>query len=149
MQELRLYYRKLLRRKFNCGFLVRRGLIALKEYRIFFNKLPHTDDITESIQTGAYGGGVSVVNTKRIMISIPSNLLQEVDGVVQTENTNRSEIIRNAMKMYLGERKKQQIRESMQRGYIEMADINLNIALEAMQAEEEADEVLEKLVSGV
>ncbi|OEF95960.1 CopG family ribbon-helix-helix protein [Desulfuribacillus alkaliarsenatis] len=83
------------------------------------------------------------------MISIPANLLQEVDGVVQTENTNRSEIIRNAMKMYLSERKKRQIRESMQRGYMEMADINLNIASEAMHAEEEADEALEKLVSGV
>ena len=90
-----------------------------------------------------------MVNTKRIMISIPTNLLQEVDGVVEVDNTNRSEIIRNAMKMYLSERKKRHIRESMQKGYMEMADINLNLASEAMHAEEEAEETLEKLVSGV
>ncbi len=101
------------------------------------------------VRKQGFGGGVFVVNTKRIMISIPTNLLQEVDGVVETENTNRSEIIRNAMKMYLSERKKRHIRESMQRGYIEMADINLNIALEASHAEDEAEEALEKLVSGV
>jgi CopG family transcriptional regulator/antitoxin EndoAI len=83
------------------------------------------------------------------MISIPTNLLQEVDGVVEVDNTNRSEIIRNAMKMYLSERKKRHIRESMQKGYMEMADINLNLASEAMHAEEEAEETLEKLVSGV
>lgn len=90
-----------------------------------------------------------MVNTKRIMISIPTNLLQEVDCVVEKEKTNRSEIIRNAMRLYLSERKKQHIRESMQKGYIEMADINLNIAVEASYAEEEAEETLEKLVSGV
>jgi len=83
------------------------------------------------------------------MISIPTNLLQEVDGVVEIDNTNRSEIIRNAMKMYLSERKKRHIRESMQKGYEEMAHINLNLASEAMHAEEEAEETLEKLVSGV
>ncbi|OEH85032.1 antitoxin [Desulfuribacillus stibiiarsenatis] len=83
------------------------------------------------------------------MISIPTYLLQEVDGVVETENTNRSEIIRVAMKMYLSERKKRHIRESMKKGYLEMADINLNIASEAFRAEEEAEVTLEKLVSGV
>lgn len=95
------------------------------------------------------GGDGSVVNTKRIMISIPTKLLLEVDSVVQTDNTNRSEIIRNAMKLYLSERKKQHIRESMQRGYMEMADINLNLASEALHAEEEAEITLDKLVSGV
>ncbi|GGG09129.1 CopG family ribbon-helix-helix protein [Paenibacillus abyssi] len=88
-------------------------------------------------------------NTKRIMISLPDYLLQEVDGIVERENSNRSEFIRQAMKLYLIERKKRQIRESMQRGYMEMAIINLNMASEAFQAEEEADDTLGRLVSGV
>ncbi|RXZ79821.1 ribbon-helix-helix protein, CopG family [Paenibacillaceae bacterium] len=88
-------------------------------------------------------------NTKRIMISLPDNLLREVDGIVERENSNRSEFIRQAMKLYLIERKKRQIRESMQRGYMEMALINLNMALEAFQAEEDADNTLGRLVSGV
>lgn len=87
--------------------------------------------------------------TKRIMISLPDNLLQEVDGIVEKENSNRSEFIRQAMKVYLSERKKRHLRESMQRGYMEMAMINLHIAAEAFQAEEDAETTLDRLVSGV
>lgn len=92
---------------------------------------------------------MSKADTKRIMISLPDNLLQEVDGLVEKEKSNRSELVRQAMKLYLKERKKRQIRELMQRGYMEMANINLDIASEAFQAEEEADLTLGRLVSGV
>ncbi len=80
------------------------------------------------------------------MISLPTKLLQEVDGVVARENSNRSEFIRQAMRMYLQERKKRLIREMMQRGYMEMARINLNIASEAFEAEEEAEDLREYLM---
>jgi CopG family transcriptional regulator / antitoxin EndoAI len=88
-------------------------------------------------------------STKRIMISLPKNLLQEVDGLVEQDNSNRSEFIRQAMKLYLRERKKRFIREMMKKGYMEMARINLGISHEAFQAEEEADCTLDRLVSGV
>ncbi|EGK09498.1 CopG family transcriptional regulator [Desmospora sp. 8437] len=87
--------------------------------------------------------------TKRIMISLPQQLLQEVDGMVEKENSNRSEFVRQAMKLYLYERKKRLIREMMQQGYMEMAKINLNIASESFEAEEEADGTTIRLVSGV
>jgi CopG family transcriptional regulator/antitoxin EndoAI len=90
-----------------------------------------------------------VSNTKRIMISLPKHLLQEVDGMVRQEKSNRSEFVRQAMKLYLYERKKREIREIMQRGYMEMAKINLKMASEAFLAEEEADLTLDRLVSGV
>lgn len=92
---------------------------------------------------------LSKTNTKRIMISLPQHLLQEVDGVVEKEKSNRSELIRQAMSLYLKERKKRFIRETMQKGYMEMAKINLNMASEAFGAEEEADLTLDRLVSGV
>lgn len=91
----------------------------------------------------------NVQNTKRIMISLPDYLLQEVDGVVENENSNRSELIRQAMRLYLLERKKRVLRETMQRGYMEMAKINLHMASEAFHAEEDADLILVRLVSGV
>jgi CopG family transcriptional regulator/antitoxin EndoAI len=83
------------------------------------------------------------------MISLPDHLLREVDFVVAKENTNRSEIIRQAMKYYLVDRKKRLISDSMQRGYLEMAMINLNMASEAFHAEEDAESTLGRLVSGV
>ncbi|MCL6602571.1 MAG: ribbon-helix-helix protein, CopG family [Paenibacillus sp.] len=89
------------------------------------------------------------MSTKRIMISLPDNLLQEVDGIVEIEHSNRSEFIRQAMKLYLLERKKRFLRESMQRGYMEMAKINLHIASESFQAEEDAGISVDRLVSGV
>jgi CopG family transcriptional regulator / antitoxin EndoAI len=95
------------------------------------------------------GGAQKLSGTKRIMISLPKKLLQEVDGMVERDNSNRSEFIRQAMKMYLQERKRRFIREMMQRGYMEMARINLNISNEAFEAEEEAEDKYGRLVSGV
>ncbi|MDA6141604.1 antitoxin endoai, partial [Escherichia coli] len=56
--------------------------------------------------------------------------------------------IYQATKLYLRERKKRHIRESMRRGYMEMAKINLNIASEAFLAESEANHTVDRLVSG-
>ena len=82
------------------------------------------------------------------MISLPGNLLSEVDGVVASEKKTRSEFIREAMKLYLQERKKRQIREKMQRGYREMAKINLDLSREALHVENEAVLIAEELVGG-
>jgi CopG family transcriptional regulator / antitoxin EndoAI len=86
--------------------------------------------------------------TTEILIRLPQNLISELDGLVKQENGNRNELIYQATKMYLRERKKRHIRESMRRGYMEMAKINLNIASEAFLAEYEADHTVERLVSG-
>ncbi|MFC0523705.1 CopG family ribbon-helix-helix protein [Pontibacillus salicampi] len=88
-------------------------------------------------------------SSQEIVIKLPQQLLNELDGVVELENSDRSNFIYEATKMYLRERKKRQIRESMRQGYMEMAKINLNLASEAFQAEEEAENTCERLVSGV
>ena len=89
-----------------------------------------------------------MARTKRIMISLPQALLKEVDGVVEMEKRTRSEFIREAMKLYLQERKKKQIRERMQEGYMEMARLNLALANEAINEENEADRLAEEMVTG-
>lgn len=86
--------------------------------------------------------------TKRVMVSVPYNLLQEVDGIVSSEKRNRSEFIREAMRLYIRERKKNEIREKMQKGYKEMGKINLDLANEALEAENEANKIAEEMVSG-
>ncbi|MTI68173.1 MAG: ribbon-helix-helix protein, CopG family [Firmicutes bacterium] len=69
-----------------------------------------------------------MAETKRIMISLPDNLLEEIDGIVYMEKKNRSEFIREAMKLYIRERRKVQIREKLKSGYKEMAAINSTLA---------------------
>ena len=89
-----------------------------------------------------------MAQTRRIMISVPSTLLQEIDGIVEREKMNRSHLIREAMSLYIRELKKRQIREMLQNGYVEMSKINLTLANEAVAAENEAVAVIEQLVSG-
>lgn len=86
---------------------------------------------------------------KDITVTLPQQLLNEVDALLEQENLNRSEFISRATKTYIMEKQQSQIRESMQQGYMEMAKINLTIASEAFLAEEEADLTLVRLVSGV
>jgi len=85
-----------------------------------------------------------VADLKRIMISLPDNLLEEVDGIVALEKKNRSEFIREAMRLYIEERKKTYLREQMRKGYQEMALINLTLAQEGIKSEEEVQEIFDK-----
>lgn len=88
-----------------------------------------------------------MAGTKRIMISLPESLLREVDGIVEEENRNRSELVREAMKLYIQERKKRILREQMKKGYMEMAQINLALAGEGFRAEEEVSRLYEENVA--
>ncbi|MHB1681318.1 MAG: CopG family ribbon-helix-helix protein [Bacilli bacterium] len=87
--------------------------------------------------------------SRRIAVSMPPYLLDEVDGLVAAERNSRSDLIRQATAMYVRERKKQRIRELLQQGYQEMAVINLRLASEAFEAEAEAEVIAQRLVSGV
>lgn len=87
-------------------------------------------------------GGGDVADLKRIMISIPHSLLQEVDGIIAHEKRNRSEFVREAMRLYIEERKRKETRENMKRGYLEMAKINLVLAEEGLMADGELIELV-------
>lgn len=65
---------------------------------------------------------------KKILISLPDNLLEEIDYIVSTEKTNRSKFVREAMKLHIRERKKIKVRERMKKGYQDMANVNVEFA---------------------
>ncbi len=71
-------------------------------------------------------------NVKKVMISLPHQLLEEFDGFVQKGNGNRSQFIREAMKLYIREKRRQEIREQLRNGYIEMSEINRELADEGL-----------------
>lgn len=68
--------------------------------------------------------------TKRVTISIPGELLEEVDNLVRAEKLNRSQFVAEAMTYYLRERKREQLRAELKEGYIRMASLNLQLAEE-------------------
>ena len=81
---------------------------------------------------------------KRIMITVPAALLQEVDGMVALEKgKNRSEFVREALHRFLEDRKRRELRDRMKSGYLEMARINLQLAEEGLPTEEDVNEVVQ------
>ncbi|MDK2882418.1 MAG: CopG family transcriptional regulator / antitoxin EndoAI [Bacillota bacterium] len=78
---------------------------------------------------------------KRIMITVPSSLLREVDGVVALEKGSRSEFIREALNRFLEERKRRELRDRMKNGYLEMAKINLELAEEGLPSDGDVEEL--------
>lgn len=74
---------------------------------------------------------------KKILISVPDSLLTEVDEFATSQNINRSEFIRDAMRLYIKERKRAELVSKLRRGYEEMAEINLDIAEMCISADEQ------------
>ncbi|MEN6411964.1 MAG: ribbon-helix-helix protein, CopG family [Veillonellales bacterium] len=75
---------------------------------------------------------------RRIMISIPNSLLQEVDGIIAMEKLSRSQFVRDAMRLYIEDRKRKAVRDMMRKGYQEMAAINLTLAEEGLMIDSDA-----------
>lgn len=65
---------------------------------------------------------------KKVIISIPDNLLKEVDQLISLEKMNRSQFTREAIKFYIKEKRKLEIRDQLKRGYQEMSEMNLEFA---------------------
>jgi len=80
-----------------------------------------------------------MAEVRRIMISIPSTLLKEVDGIIATDKLSRSQFVREAMRLYIEERKRKAFRDMMKKGYQEMAIINLTLAEEGLMADVDID----------
>ena len=50
---------------------------------------------------------VVLSENKKILISLPGALLDEIDSFTKNEKTNRSEFIREAIKVYIKEKKRE------------------------------------------
>ncbi|HMM19980.1 MAG TPA: ribbon-helix-helix protein, CopG family [Selenomonadales bacterium] len=83
---------------------------------------------------------------KRIMISLPNSLLQEVDGIIAMEKLSRSQFVREAMRLYIEDRKRKAVRDMMRKGYQEMAVINLTLAEEGLSADVEVYDMMPTLL---
>ncbi|HZW68559.1 MAG TPA: antitoxin [Pseudogracilibacillus sp.] len=87
---------------------------------------------------------------EEVLIRLPKSLYMEVNGMAEHEDKDINDLIYQATKNYVQYKRDVRIlHETMQKGYEEMAKINLNLCSEAFQAEEEAKNTLERLVIGV
>lgn len=86
-------------------------------------------------------------DSRKILVSLPNKLLDEVDDALKEDRKNRSEFIREAMKLYLRERKKLRIREMMKKGYREMGMLNLKLSEEGLAEDAVFLENYEKILA--
>lgn len=75
------------------------------------------------------------MSARKIVVTLAESLLSEVDLVKYEECQNRSQFINEALRYYLGERKKQSLRHQLTQGYVEMAEINLYMSGESWEEE--------------
>ena len=72
---------------------------------------------------------------KKIILSLPEELLEKVDDQLKYEEISRSEWIRRALVLALEQAKKDRIRTRMKQGYQEMGLLNLELAEEALTSD--------------
>lgn len=74
---------------------------------------------------------------QRVMITLPPDLLDTVGQVTRRLNSNRSELIRQALVFYLDELKRQELARQMKEGYLVNAERDLRICNEFAHADTE------------
>ena len=84
---------------------------------------------------------------RRISVTLPDFLVEETDSIASSLNRSRSEIIALAVKSYISECKKIELKEQMKKGYLEMGRINLSLAESSLLSDESALEIYEDFLS--
>ena len=84
---------------------------------------------------------------RTISVTLPDLLVEEVDNLATADNRSRSEVIKLAIRQYVSEKRKIELKEQMKRGYLEMGDINLEIAENSLLSDESAYEIYEEFLS--
>jgi CopG family transcriptional regulator/antitoxin EndoAI len=80
----------------------------------------------------------------KITIDISKGLLKDVDDYVKYRRVSRDKFIHHAVTHYLWEHKKIELREQLKKGYIEMSDINLELAHEGLKCDSNSIQIYEK-----
>ena len=75
---------------------------------------------------------------RRIIVTMPPDLLQQVEEMAAGLNFNRSQFIRQAVKAFLEEQRRRELRELLKEGYLYRAQESLQMAEEFYVAEQEA-----------
>ncbi len=74
---------------------------------------------------------------KKVLITLPESLLHEVDSLASMGQYHEKRMCPGSDALLFGRKKKAEIRESLIRGYQEMAALNLVVAEEFTAADQE------------
>lgn len=74
----------------------------------------------------------------KVLISLPPELLDEADEFARAKGMSRSALMRAALKQYLEREHSMELRAELERGYMDMARLELTLAKEALPLDEQA-----------
>jgi CopG family transcriptional regulator / antitoxin EndoAI len=87
---------------------------------------------------------MGTVQMKKIMITIPSNLLNEVETIAKEKKYNRSRIIREFLRSHIDELKRRELFKQLKDGYIVNSQRDQEISEDFICSDNELEEKLLK-----
>lgn len=69
-----------------------------------------------------------MAGSKKLVVNLNESLYNEFNKALQEDCKKRSEFIREAIILYIEEKKRLNVFDQMKKGYMEMAQLNLEIA---------------------
>jgi len=66
--------------------------------------------------------------SKKLVVSLSETLYNEFDKALREDSKKRTEFIREAIILYISDRKRSNDFERMKKGYLEMAQLNIEIS---------------------
>jgi CopG family transcriptional regulator/antitoxin EndoAI len=69
-----------------------------------------------------------MASCKKLVVNLNESLYNEFNKALEEDCKKRSEFIREAIILYIEEKKRHNIMDAMRKGYMEMAQLNLEIA---------------------
>lgn len=84
---------------------------------------------------------------RRIVITVPNSLIDDVDTLADADGLNRSEVLSKALKEYINRRKAKLLRQQLKNGYKDMAAINIEWAEGCLCADNQCQSCCEEKLS--
>ncbi|MFW6294355.1 MAG: CopG family transcriptional regulator [Halanaerobium sp.] len=72
---------------------------------------------------------------KKLKIELPEYLIEEIELYCKQNNEKKSQFLSQAVKLYLRERKKEEVRSHLRDGYKKMAGLNQQLADEGLSSD--------------
>lgn len=85
---------------------------------------------------------------KRISVSLPEDVLEDIDSLKSEFNNSRSFAVESIIRLYLSERRRIEQKKDLMKGYAAMADINLSIAEDFFASDQATQDAYEHYLMG-
>ena len=77
---------------------------------------------------------------EKVMVTLPTDLLHEVDALARQSKKNRSQFMRHILREWIDAQRKKEFEALLAEGYQKMAEQNAAIVAESLQAQYSASE---------